>query len=149
MQKQNKNPSCQEAAAPFPSFFPLSPWGTLFKHSHTPDLLCFGLIDWLFHLSPTFQPHLCPSVTIIRDSDAIPCICTLPWSSGLVDLDRALQSALCPWEPCSCGLFLWKPDFSNVGKQQGGCFKRLTDKQGLANCHLGSLLFLLLSFLLS
>lgn len=32
MQKQNKNPSCQEAAAPFPSFFPLHQWGTLFKH---------------------------------------------------------------------------------------------------------------------
>lgn len=68
---------------------------------------------------------------------AIPCICTLPWSPGLVDLARALQSALCPWEPCSCELFLWKLDFSNVGKQQGGRFKRLTDKQGLANCQLG------------
>lgn len=47
----------------------------------------------------------------------------------------------------SCSL--WKPDFSNVGKQQGGWFKRLVDKQGLAKCQLGRfVLFLLLSFLL-
>ena len=32
---------------------------------------------------------------------------------------------------------LWKLDFSNVGKQQGGWFKRLTDKQGLAKCQFG------------
>lgn len=100
---------------------------------------CSGPIFWLFHLFfdlPATFLHFSDHHPRLNGYSAgnIPCVGAMPWFWELVDLDRDLKSALCLWEHCSRELFPWKPDFSNVGAQQGGCFKRLTDKQGAASC---------------